>query len=184
MNMKKWSKRNRVTKVVTNINIPYIHIYISKTSIIMKNMTYRYWDLLAPRIPFKGKVQEMVRRFIITYKISRWTMVEENKNRLKSLADFTKWSRQNRKGLMQIAYYMTVSCIVYFITVVQWRPRKMMSGGGWLKSRRREARFNWYVNRVSLAFAVRGTGEQTAYRLCVLVLVRFTMHYPFADISA
>lgn len=28
-------------------------------------------------------------------------------------------------------------------------------GGGWLKSRRREARFNWYVNRVSLAFAVR-----------------------------
>lgn len=72
-----------------------------------------------PRIPFKGKVQEMVRRFIITYKISRWTMVEENKNRLKSLADFTKWSRQNRKGLMQIAYYMTVSCIVYFITVVQ-----------------------------------------------------------------
>lgn len=42
MNMKKWSKRNRVTKVVTNINIPYIHIYLSKTWIIMKNMTYRY----------------------------------------------------------------------------------------------------------------------------------------------
>lgn len=30
---------------------------------------------------------------------------------------------------------------------------------------------------------IQGTDGQTAYRLCVLVLVGFTIHYPFADIG-
>lgn len=93
------------------IKYPYIHIHLSK----IHRQSWKIWHFrvsllrfacasYVPTIPFKVSRNRLTILYFITYKISRWTMVEENKNGLKSLADFTKWS--NRKGLMQIAYYM------------------------------------------------------------------------------
>lgn len=86
-------------------------------------------------------------------------------DRLKSAVDFTRWSglsRRNRRGLCRLLIIWPRPVSRRFYYGYSDGRQKRIAGLNRVEEQKEGARFNWYVNRVSLAFAVR-TGER-AYK--------------------